>query len=135
MKAIIHKQINGAMVDFEVDEKDLKQAMAFIIPLTESDYCYLDGFQDAKVKWTVRKAKDDSGQTFTYVQKRARNTAGQIASQGLGTYQDGGYFWKKWEVYVPKDIPTPKTYEQEQAMKAKYTSPEQEGIDPSDIPF
>jgi len=103
MKAKVTKKINEATVTFELEGKDMKELMLQAQPLLEDDNCWLEGFEDAFVKWETRLAKNEKGE-FIYVKKVARTKDGKIASRTLGTYQgDKGHFWNKWEEYVPRE--------------------------------
>lgn len=96
----INKKIGDATVQFEVDERDDNKAFAMLAFLTEPDYCWLKGFEESPIKWNVRKAKGEKGE-FTFVERKARSVDGKWATSSMGEYKDGGYFWKKWEVYEP----------------------------------
>lgn len=121
MKAIVKKKINNAVIEFELDGKDLKEIMLKAEPLLEDDYCWLDGFKEADIKWRTSLAKTDKGE-FIYVKKIARTKDGRTASRTLGTYQgDKGNFWNKWEEYVKDD--------------SKKQSKDTDVIDDDGIPF
>lgn len=109
MKIVLKKKINGNVVDFEVNERDYKESMLKLGHLLEDDYCWLDGFKDAEVKWRVKKAvsKKDN-KSYTYIERHCWAN-GKHAKSTLGQYQDNsGYFWKKWELV---DATEPKTQE------------------------
>lgn len=102
MKAIVKKKINEAVVEFHLEGKDMKEVMLQAQPLLEDDNCWLDGFEEAFVKWETSLAEKD-GSKYIYVKKVARKD-GRIATRTLGTYKgDYGHFWHKWEEYQPKD--------------------------------
>jgi hypothetical protein len=99
MKAILKKKINDAVMEFELEGKDIKEIMLKAEPLLENDYCWLEGFEDATIKWQTSLAEKD-GAKYIYVKKVARTKDGRTASRTLGTYKgDFGNFWNKWEEY------------------------------------
>ena len=105
MKLTAKKKVNGAVLEFEFEGKDMKELMLQAQPLLEDDNCWLDGFKDSFVKWEVQRNKSKKdGKMYTYVKKIARTPEGRTASRTLGTYQDdSGHFWNAWEEYTPKD--------------------------------
>jgi hypothetical protein len=101
------KAFGNDRAEFVIDEKDEKKAFEMLAFLSTPDYCWLDGFEDAKVRWECRRAKgkegtDKAGQTFMYIERKARSKDGKWATSQMGEYQDGGFYWKRWEVYEPK---------------------------------
>ena len=46
---------------------------------------------------------DKEGQTFHYIERKARSKEGKWATSTMGEYQDGGFYWKRWEVYDPEN--------------------------------
>lgn len=109
MQIKVNKKIGDITVQFEFDVKGVKEAFGLAAFLSEKDYCYLDGFQDSNVFWQERRVKgkegtDKAGQTFIYIERKARSKDGRWATSQMGEYQDGsGYYWKKWEVYEPEN--------------------------------
>ena len=91
MKAIVQfsKQIT-----LEIEERDerlmLHKAIALTNPRTFCNVCKAtEGFKLGSHK---------SGEyVFTYVECKCG------AKSNLGEYKSGGYFWKEFEKYVPKD--------------------------------
>lgn len=102
MKIQVDKKIGDAVAKFEIDERDAKDAFVMLSFLTEPDHCYLQGFENAKIKWQARRAKNEKGE-FTYIERKAFSSDGRIATSTMGEYQKGGYYWKKWEIYQPKE--------------------------------
>lgn len=106
MKAIVKKKINDAVVEFQLEGKDMKEVMLQAEPLLDNDFCWLEGFEDATVKWQTSIAEKD-GSKYIYVKKVARTKDGRTASRTLGTYKgDLGHFWNKWEEYVKDEKKT-----------------------------
>lgn len=102
MKATVKKKVNDAIIEFELEGKDLKEVMLQAQPLLEDDNCWLEGFDDALVKWETSLAEKD-GSKYIYVKKVARKD-GRIATRTLGTYKgDYGHFWNKWEEYKKEE--------------------------------
>lgn len=93
---------------FLIDEKEDKDALLMLAFLSEPLYCHLDGFKDKAVKLSARRVKgkegtENAGKTFTYIQREAYNPeTKQRATSVMGEYQEGGYYWKQWEVYTPE---------------------------------
>ena len=100
MKAIVKRKVNDAVVEFELEGKDMKEVMLQAQPLLEDDNCWLEGFKDSVVRWETRLSKSDKGE-FIYVKKVARKGTDRMASRTLGTYQgEKGHFWNKWEEFT-----------------------------------
>ena len=104
MEIKVQKKIGNDTVNFTIEEKDNKDGLALMCFLTTKDYCNLDGFKESPVFWESNKANTDSG-TFTYIKRKCFSKDGKIATSTMGEYKEGGYFWKSWEIYVPKDRP------------------------------
>jgi hypothetical protein len=109
MQVDVTKKFNNGNVEatFHIDEKDDKSALVMLTFLTKPDFCHLDGFKEAPVKWESRRSKGkegtpNAGKTFTYIERKAYATDGRVATSVMGEYQEGGYYWKQWEVYDPK---------------------------------
>lgn len=95
--------MGNATFNFEFEGNNLKDCLHKASFLMDSDTVWgagLESFKDKPVWFSVRKAKSDNGE-FIYVERKARDEAGRIASSNLGEYKEGGFFWKSWEVYDP----------------------------------
>lgn len=106
MQITYRKALGNDTAEFIIDEKDDKKAFEMMTFLATPDHCWLEGFKDAKVFWEARHAKGKegtptAGQTFIYIERKARSADGKWATSQMGEYQDGGFFWKRWEVYDP----------------------------------
>lgn len=106
MQIKFKKQVGDTQLEVDIEGQSFKEAMLKGAFLFEKDFCWLDGFQDAPIKWEARKAKSDNGE-FIYVKRVARTQDGRIATSTLGEYQGGGYFWKGWEEYKKDDSASP----------------------------
>lgn len=100
------KAFGSDRAEFIIDEKDEERAFEMLSFLATPDYCWLEGFEDAKVRWECRRAKgkegtDKAGQTFLFIERKARAKDGRWATSQMGKYQGGGFFWKRWEIYDP----------------------------------
>lgn len=100
MEIKISRQVNGASMTFTVEAKDEKEAISQALFYAERDYCPLEGFEKSTIRWQARKTKGEKGE-FIYLERRCYDDKGRNATSVAGTYQDGGYFWKKWEIYDP----------------------------------
>lgn len=112
MEIKVTKELGNNKIEFNINAKDAKTALSEMTFYTAQDNCYLDGFQGKPVVWETRKAKGkegtpNAGQTFTYIQRRCYGEGGKIATSQMGEYQDGGFYWKKWEVYNPESKDDP----------------------------
>lgn len=102
------KKMGEATYTFTVEAKDAKDALFQLAFLMDKDEVWgagMESFKGRQVYYKVRKTKDDD---IIYVERKCRDEAGRIASSTLGTYKQGGYFWKAWEIYDPSGQ-TPKT--------------------------
>jgi len=93
MKILIAKRLGNSTMSVEIEERQDKEAMLKAAFFLTPDVCGLcDGIN---VIWEGRRAKTDNGM-FTYISRRCLKCAAQSTA---GEYKDGGYFWKKWEIY------------------------------------
>lgn len=91
----VKRQIGDTVFEVEVEEKKEKDALARAAFYAEPAFCSL--CKSKNIFLGSRKAKDDSGDTFTYV---FRKCLACTATSTAGEYKDGsGLFWKRWEVY------------------------------------
>lgn len=94
----VSRKLNDyATATFEIDERDTDLALLQMAFFAEEPRCWLKGFEEAKVKWNVRKAGDN--QEYTYVEMVAR-TKDRKAVRTMGKYKTGGMFWKNWKEYM-----------------------------------
>jgi hypothetical protein len=103
----VSKKMGDATFKFTFEGTDIKDALfkaAFLmdedkIPTWKEE---LKEFQGQPVVYKVRKTKEGD---LVYVERKVYSkTSKNIASSNLGTYKQGGYFWKDWEVFNP-DVP------------------------------
>jgi hypothetical protein len=94
MKISITKKVGNTSLVFQVDEtKDIDalfQAGSIASMPTVCGHC-----ESEDVRFTSNKAE---GYTFVKVRCNKCNY-----SANVGQYKDGGFFWKEFEAYVPKD--------------------------------
>jgi hypothetical protein len=99
------KKMGDATFTFTFEGTDLKEALfkaAFLldedkIPTWKEE---LKEFQGLPVVYKVRKTKEGD---LIYVERKVYNpTTKKSATSTLGTYKQGGYFWKDWDVYNPE---------------------------------
>lgn len=96
----VRRNINNQTVEFDVDEKDFKEAMALAITICVQDYCDNCKNRSGIVWQTNRAESKKDGKMYTYVKRRCLKC---FAESTLGSYADGrGYFWKRFEVYQGK---------------------------------
>jgi len=84
-------------VEFKSTEPEFKKAMCEIVPFTQPDYCSL--CKSTKIMYETNKSTTDKG-TFIYIKRRCLQCQAQST---LGEYKGGGYFWKAFEIYQPKE--------------------------------
>lgn len=106
MKVTIKKKVREDVVEFEFEERDIEETMKSIAFLTEPMHCHLA--PNATVYYQSRDVKTKDGKDLTYVERKALDfgqdgSLNAIYTSTMGKYQRGGYFWKKWEKYVPED--------------------------------
>jgi hypothetical protein len=100
MEININKKIGSNVLQIKIDEKDTKEALSQAIFFTERDICLFEKADGKRcysenVIWETNKAKTDNG-TFTYIKRRCLACG---ATSTAGEYKDGGFFWKKWELF------------------------------------
>lgn len=94
MEVKINKTINGITYTFDVnEEKGLDALSSAALFASMPEKCNLCGSD--KIHLSSNKAEG-----FTFV-KMICEVCGARAQ--LGQYKDGGYFWKSWEKYTPKE--------------------------------
>jgi len=101
MKLEVSKKMGEATFKFEFEGTDLKEALfkaSFLMAKDDVWGAGLESFKGKPVWFNVRKTKEGD---LIYVERKCRDEAGRIASSNLGTYKQGGYFWKSWELYDP----------------------------------
>jgi len=113
MQLTIKRNINKAVVEFKLDERDEKVALGKAITLAVEDYC--DNCKASNsIVWRQNKATDEKGGNFIYIKRRCTKCG---AESTLGEYQGGlGYFWKKFELYK-KGIPQDKIVEDTEEVR------------------
>ena len=94
MKILINKAIGTSRMQIEIDERQDKEALLKATFFLAPDVCGLC-VQPTNVIWEGRRTKGDTG-TFTYISRRCLKCTAQST---MGEYKDGGFFWKKWEIY------------------------------------
>lgn len=124
------------VAEFHINENSDKDALLMLAFLSEPMKCPLEGFKDAPVKLNARRVKgqegtQNAGKTFTYIERVAYNPATkQRATSTMGEYQEGGYYWKQWEIYTP---------DQQTSSPAGHSMPQDvkdaQAINPEDVPF
>lgn len=93
MKILINKALANSRMQVEIEERQDKDALLKATFFLTPDACGLCG--GLNVVWEGRRAKAENG-TFTYISRRCADCTAQ---SNMGEYKDGGYFWKKWEIY------------------------------------
>lgn len=99
--------MGNADFEFEFDGSNLPEALYKASFLMDKDNVWgagFESFKDKPVWFSVRKTKEGD---FVYVERKSRDDAGRFATSTMGTYKDGGHFWKAWELYDPNNS-TPK---------------------------
>lgn len=87
-----------ANATFEIEERDTDLALLQMAFFAEEGKCWIKGFEDAKVKFNVRKAGEN--QEYTYVEMVAYSKDGRKATRTAGKYKNGGMFWKRWVEFI-----------------------------------
>jgi len=101
MKITITKLVGRDTYAFQLDnEKDLDALAQAGFLASMPDKCTCGG----EVVLSSNKATSDKG-TFTFVYMLCRKCG---AKAQLGQYKAGGFYWKKFERYIPgdEDLPT-----------------------------
>ena len=83
--------IGGARLEITIQERDEKEALLRALFYCEPDRCGNCGNVDG-IAWSAHRAKSDKGK-FTYITRTCPKC--KHCSEA-GTYQDGGFFWKRW---------------------------------------
>jgi len=93
-------RVGGASYAVEIDEKDVKSALNQVITLTNPPfYCDVCKNNDPD-RFKLVTNKDKEGNIYVSIQCI---NAGCFAKCNLGTYKQGGYFWRKpFEKYEKK---------------------------------
>ena len=90
-------RLGGISYQFEIEEKDEMDTLHKIIvlanPISECDECGNSSTED--MYFTSNKDKEGN----TYVNVKCSKCD---ARSKLGLYKAGGYFWHRFEKYVPK---------------------------------
>jgi hypothetical protein len=99
MKIVSKIKLNNTEYTFEIDERDeiesFFKAITFTNPRLKCDVC--SNFDREKFKFDANKDKEGN----FYIKVVCRSCG---ASSGLGKFKDNrGYFWKKYEQFVPKN--------------------------------
>ena len=107
MKLIVKSKIGSVIYQFEIEEQKeletLHKAIVLTSPRKKCTVCESIGYENKYL--TTNKSKDKEGETFTYVNCKCAKCG---ARSSLGQYKAGGYFWKDYEKYEPKDGSTSK---------------------------
>ena len=94
MEVKITKIINDINYTFDINEEKGLEALAnAALFASMPDRCGLCGSE--KVHLSSNKAEG-----FTFVKMLCEECG---ARANLGQYKDGGFFWKGWEKYMPKE--------------------------------
>jgi hypothetical protein len=104
MKILVTKQIGNAKMEIEVSAEKEKEALAKALFYMQTDKCLHKNEKDETcgntgIVWESNKAQTDEG-TFTYIKRRCLKCG---ATSTAGEYKEGGYFWKRWEIFKSKD--------------------------------
>lgn len=115
MQLKVKRNINKAVVEIEIDDKDDKVAIGKAITLSVEDYC--DNCQSREgIIWKQNKAETEKG-TFLYIKRRCLKCG---AESTLGEYSGNmGYFWKPFEKWDKGQTSQPETaspYDDPQAL-------------------
>lgn len=91
---------------FESEAKDLKEQLLELSNMKPRHKCDVCG-NTSPSKFAIRARKTKVG-NFIYVENVCFNETGDnticYAKSELGSLKDGGYFWKKFERYIPTDV-------------------------------
>lgn len=99
MKVKSNLTIGNATFQFEVEEKDDKEAMLKSIALaTPRGYCNV--CKDSGLATKRLEARKSQGFVFVSVVCKCG------AKSAMGEYKDGGYFWKEYELYQKGETQT-----------------------------
>lgn len=88
----LKRKIGDTVIELQEEEKDLKEALARTLFFTEKNVCQC-GSED--VDWVVNRADD-----YTYIKRVCQKCQYQSV---LGSFKKGGYYWRDWEKYAPKE--------------------------------
>ena len=87
-------ELGGAKYEFTVDERsDIEALHKSIVLANPPKWCNVCK-ETGKVKFATNK--DTEGNTYVNIKCQCG------ASAKLGLYKTGGYFWHKFEQYIPK---------------------------------
>ncbi len=94
MKIEIKRKIKDSEMVISVDNSDIDKALLSVMPFLVEDKCEC-GSTD--IIWEGRRTKKN----FIYINRKCKKCS---KTSTLGHNQEGGtVFWKKWEVYEPKN--------------------------------
>lgn len=97
MKITVQTKLGNANYTFEIEEKDditaLHKAAVLGNPPLFCDECS----NDKSEKFKLQSNKDAEGNTYVNVECDVCT-----AKAKLGIYKSNGFFWKKFEKYIPK---------------------------------
>jgi len=112
MEIIVESQWGRSKYTMKLEEKSVKETLNMAITLgNPPHYCHACKNIDSN-KFSPDTNRDKDGNIYI-------NTKCELcgAKSGLGTYKTGGFFWKKFEKYVPQGTtqsPEPKKWEEEE---------------------
>ena len=84
MEIKVEKVLNGTKLHVEIEDKDEKEALAKAMFFVAPDVCGL--CHKTLIAWNANKAKDQKGDSFTYIKRVCLNCKAQSTA---GEYKDG----------------------------------------------
>lgn len=109
----------GSGITIEIEKDDGKEAIALAVELTNK-WCHV--CQKKKNSFRMLTNKTDDG--FLYIKRLCEDCK---AVSVLGSYKNGGYFWKKFEKYEGKKA--------NKTIESAPLPPEPPEINEDDLPF
>lgn len=101
MRIKVKTKIGNVVYEFDVEEQQeletLHKAIVLSSPRKKCNICDAIGYESKYL--TTNKSTNEKG-TFTYISCKCAKCG---ARSSLGQYKAGGYFWKDYEVFTPKD--------------------------------
>jgi len=101
MKVKVKTKIGSVIYEFDIEEQNelesLHKAVVLSSPRKKCNMCSTIGYESKYL--TTNKSTTDEG-TFTYINCKCAKCG---ARSSLGQYKAGGYFWKDYENYEPKE--------------------------------
>lgn len=127
MKITIEKIIKGTKMIIDIDSKDEREGLLKATFFLKPDICGL--CKKTNIIWDGNVADGE----FIYIKRKCLDC---FAVSTAGEYKGGkGLFWKKWEIYQPKNQPSNKSYDAEMIEKDRLNNPNYENIQEENLPF